>query len=105
MSFAIDTAGALTALQNGQSTALGAAMGRSQAQKAAQEFESVFLSQIIGPMFENIEGGGYFGGGVGESMFRSLLVGEFGKEMAAQGGIGIGDAVLGALIKTQELAS
>ena len=40
------------------------------ARKAAVEFESVLLSQILDEMFAGVEDGGPFGGGMGEKMFR-----------------------------------
>lgn len=73
-----------------------------QARKAAQDFESVFLSQYIGFMFEGIRTDGMFGGGTGEDIFRSLLVQEYGRLIAERGGVGIADAVMTQLIAMQE---
>jgi len=74
------------------------------AKTAAQTFEGVFLSQFLGEMFDGVSTDGPFGGGQGEAMFRSLMVDEYGKQIAAQGGIGIADAVTRELLKTQETA-
>jgi len=43
-----------------------------------------------------------FGGGKGEEVFRGLMVQEYGKMIAAQGGVGIADQVRAELLKTQE---
>lgn len=72
------------------------------AQKAAQDFEGVFLSQYLGTMFEGISTDGMFGGGAGEEMFRSLMIDQYGKQIAAQGGIGLAANVTRELLKTQE---
>ena len=72
------------------------------AKRTAQEFEGVFLSQFLGQMFDGISADGPFGGGQGEMMFRSLMLDEYGKQIAAQGGIGLADAVTRELLKTQE---
>jgi peptidoglycan hydrolase FlgJ len=72
------------------------------AKRTAQEFEGVFLSQFLGQMFDGISADGPFGGGEGEMMFRSLMLDEYGKQIAAQGGIGLADAVTRELLKTQE---
>ena len=72
------------------------------AKKAATAFESVFISQFVGQMFEGIKTDGMFGGGEGEEMFRSMMVDEYGKSIAAQGGFGLSDAVQRQLLKTQE---
>ena len=68
----------------------------------AQEFEAVFLSQMMKPMFEGIETDGPFGGGQAEQMWRSLMVDEYGKSIAKSGGIGIADAVMSEMLKMQE---
>lgn len=73
--------------------------------KAANEFETQFLSQMLTPMFESIETDPTFGGGHGEEMFRSLLVNEYGKQMNARGGFGIADSVYRELLRAQEAAS
>jgi len=72
------------------------------AKRTAQEFEGVFLTQFLGQMFDGISADGPTGGGQGEMMFRSLMLDEYGKQIAAQGGIGLADAVTRELLKTQE---
>jgi Rod binding domain-containing protein len=72
------------------------------ARKAAQDFEAVFVSQMFQQMFAGIKADGLFGGGHGEDMFRSLLLDEYGKQVAKHGGLGISDAVMRTLISQQE---
>ena len=71
--------------------------------EAAQEFEGVFLSQMLKPMFENMASAPPFGGGPAEDMYRSLMVDEYGKSIAKAGGIGIADQVMREMIKMQEV--
>ena len=73
--------------------------------RAANEFETQFLSQMLTPMFETVETDPMFGGGHGEEMFRSLLVNEYGKQMSARGGFGIADSVYRELLRAQEASS
>lgn len=73
-----------------------------QARKVAQDFEAVFLSQMIQPMFEGLELEEPFGGGSSESTWRSLQVQEYGKALAKNGGIGIADSVMKQLLHMQE---
>ncbi len=73
-----------------------------RAKAAAQQFEGVFLSQMLGQMFNGIETDQMFGGGAGEKMFRSLMIDEYGKEMAANGGIGLAKPILNQLLAVQE---
>jgi len=71
--------------------------------KTGQDFESMFLSQMIGHMFSGIKADGLFGGGHAEETFRSLLVDEYGKSIARAGGIGIADQVVrSVLLQFQE---
>lgn len=68
----------------------------------AQDFEAVFLSQMLKPVFESIDTDGPFGGGQAESMWRSLMVDEYGKSMAKSGGIGLAGAVMSEMLRLQE---
>ena len=71
--------------------------------KMSQDFEAVFLGQMLAPMFESLKTDGMFGGGSGERMYRSLLVEEYGKALAKNGGIGIADAVTRQVLALQEI--
>ena len=55
------------------------------AKKVAEEFEAVFLGQMLQPMFKNIEAAEPFGGSPSEKMWRTMQVEEYGKaiEIAA----------------------
>jgi Rod binding domain-containing protein len=70
--------------------------------RAAEDFEAVFLSQMLESMFKGIKTDGPFGGGHAEEMMRSFMLQEYGKVMAAGGGIGIADAVKRELLHAQE---
>jgi len=71
------------------------------AKKASQQFEGVFVSEFLGSMFEGISTDGPFGGGQGEAMFRSLMMDEYGKQIAGRGGFGIASAIQTQLMKHQ----
>jgi len=72
------------------------------AKKAAEDFEAVFLNELLGPMFEGIKTDGPFGGGPGEEMFRSLLIDQYSHAIAHQGGFGLSAAVQRQLVGLQE---
>ena len=74
----------------------------SAAKKAAQTFEGIFISEFLGNMFEGISTDGPFGGGQGEAMFRSLMMDEYGKQIASRGGFGLADAITKSLLAHQE---
>ena len=72
------------------------------ARKAAESFEAFFISQMLSDMFAGVETDPLFGGGHGETIFRSLMVDEYGKSLAKTGGIGIADNVMREIIRLQE---
>jgi Rod binding domain-containing protein len=74
----------------------------ADAKKAAEDFEAVFLTEMLGNMYEGLSTDGPFGGGQGENVMRTLLVDEYAKSMAARGGVGIADNVYRELIQIQE---
>ena len=82
------------------------AAGKSEAAaaKAAQDFEAMFLAQMLKPMFAGIETEGFFGGGAGEKAYRSMMVDEYGKAIAKAGGVGIAEQVKAEMLKLQEVA-
>lgn len=107
MSGAIDTM--LIGLQTAPSAKAGAltgkahgAMSMQRMRAVAQDFESVFISEMIRPMFENIEAEKPFGGGPAEDIWRNLQIDEYGKAISKAGGVGIADTVLDQLIRMQE---
>ncbi len=91
------------AAKNGIHTAQSVAQGDNPAmRKAAEDFEAVFLTQMIKPMFDTLPTDTMFGGGQAENIYRGLMVEEFGKSVAKNGGIGIADSVYRELLKLQE---
>jgi Rod binding domain-containing protein len=87
----------------GQTSSISSAK-LQKAQEAAQDFESVFIAEMIKPMFEGIETEGPFGGGKGEEVFRGMLVQEYGKILSKSGSIGITNAVRDQMIAMQSQA-
>jgi Rod binding domain-containing protein len=71
-------------------------------ENAAKEFEAVFLSEMIKPMFNDIRPNEVFGGGKGEEIFQSMMIQEYGKMMSDRGGLGIADQVKAEMIRIQE---
>jgi len=74
-----------------------------RARKKGEEFEALFLSELLAPVFENLESEGMFGAGHSEEIYRSLLVDEYGKAIAKNGGIGVAEAVQREILKLQEV--
>lgn len=70
----------------------------------AQDFEAMFMAEMLKPMFAEIKPDALFGGGKGEEVFQSMMLQEYGKMMAETGQLGIADSVKGQLIKMKEIA-
>lgn len=88
-----------------QSSPLAHGVAHGKAKEAAQSFEAFFLSQMLANMFAGVETDPVFGGGPGETMFRSLMIDEYGKSLARAGGIGIADSVMREIVRLQEADS
>ena len=94
---------ALLATQTPLAAKPQATLMADRAEKAAKDYESVFISQMLGAMFSGIKSDGITGGGQGEEMFRSLIINEYGKSIAAQGGFGLADQMKAQLLNHQEV--
>lgn len=70
--------------------------------RVAEEFESVFLSEMLAPMFESLDTEGLGGGGMGEQIFRPMLVERYAESISRAGGIGIADSVVREFMRMQE---
>ena len=81
----------------------GATSDPVAAHKAAENFESFFLSQAFDTMFSGIDTDSMFGGGEGENVFRSILLQEYSKVAAKNGGVGIAAAVQRQIQQMQEV--
>lgn len=91
---------ATLALQNARSPLEPGASNATR--ETAEDFEAFFLSQVFSQMFSGLDVDPVFGGGPGETVFRSLMIEEYGKAVARSGGVGIADAVMRELITLQE---
>ncbi|MBO6559985.1 MAG: rod-binding protein [Nisaea sp.] len=103
-----ETASATTNLRASQTDAAAnrlkaAGKNREEVRQAAEEFESIFISQMLGHMFKGVGNGEMFGGGPAEDIYRDLMVDEYGKQIANTGGIGIADTIERQLLALQEV--
>lgn len=82
-----------------------AAIDMTKVEQSARDFEAMFVTEMMRPMFDGLETGGMFGGGKTEEVFRGMMIEEYGKMMAESGQIGIADFVKAEMIAMQEKAS
>lgn len=70
--------------------------------KVAEDFEAVFISEMIKPMFDGVDTeNSMFGGGKGEEIFHGMMLDEYGKSIAKQDITGIQTQVRNKLIEMQ----
>lgn len=69
--------------------------------KAAREFESVFIAQMFEQMWEQVSPGD-MSGGTGERIFRSLMNQSIAQQMSDSGGVGLAATVKRELLALQE---
>lgn len=79
--------------------------GQTSMARAAQDFEAMFLSQLLQPMFENVDMSPMGGDSPGSGVYKDMLVKEYGKAIADAGGIGIADEVRQEMLRMQEQAN
>ena len=70
--------------------------------RAAKEFESMFLAEMLAPMFQGLARSTLFGG-AGQEIWSSLLTQEYGRVLASRGGLGLGESVMRQLVQQQEV--
>ncbi len=68
---------------------------------AAEQFESVFIAEMLAPMFEGLQTDGLGGGGMGEEIFRPMLIERYADALARAGGVGIADSIVAELARMQ----
>ncbi len=90
-----------TAAARGAALAAGAVDPRLRA--TAEEFEAVFLAQVLQTLTDGIGGPGALGDG-GNEAWSAMLEEEYGRLISRSGGIGVADALLREMLKMQEVA-
>ncbi len=65
----------------------------AQLQKVAEDFEAVFLFQVLKQMRSTIHKEGMFHGGMGEDVFTEMMDEEFAKRIASRQTTGIAEAL------------
>lgn len=80
---------------------VGKTASLAEVRKAAEDFEAVYVAQMLKPMFDSLPSEPPFGGGMAESFWRSMQVEEYGKAIVRNGGIGLADAVMRELLRAQ----
>ncbi len=83
------------------------AVGAEAAGRAAEEFEAVFLAQMLSGLFQGVQGadGGGASGVPGGEAFEGLLHEEYAKLISRSGGIGLADDIRREMLRLQEVTA
>lgn len=75
-----------------------------QIAKVTQEYESVFLAQMLEHLFADVELDPFSTDAEGSDIYKSWMLEAMAKDVAAAGGIGIARDMHDVLLKQQEIA-
>lgn len=111
MNLAPDTSTAIMQAAQGQTANIARSVTQSikdrdetRLDTVAKDFEAMFVSEMMKPMFAGIKPDDRFGGGKGEEIFSGLMLQEYGKMIAETGQLGIATMIKQELINMQEQA-
>src|SRR4029079_5909391 len=76
--------------------------GQNKAHAVAQDFETVFLTNMFENMFEGLDDDGPFGSGAGNGPWRSMLTEQYARSVAQSGGVGVAQAIERQLVSLQK---
>ena len=72
----------------------------SRLYKVSQEFEAIFIKQMLNVMRKSVAKTGLMDGGMAEEFFEDMLYDEYAKKMAETGSFGIADMIYRQLSPT-----
>jgi peptidoglycan hydrolase FlgJ len=98
----LDQGSRISDLKRAERAAKAKAASSGQIDEAAQEFEAVFLSQMLQHMFAGVDMNPMAEDGTGKEIYESMLVDEYAKMIVRTGGIGLADQVKREMLKLQE---
>jgi Rod binding protein len=75
---------------------------RAKLWQKAVEFEGMYITQMMKPMFEGTQAEAPFGAGNAEDVWRSFELEAYGKAISRAGGIGLAGPVYRELLAIQE---
>jgi peptidoglycan hydrolase FlgJ len=94
-----DTARSRESSGSRTSRTAGLAQGQSQVDKSSklykvsQEFEAIFIKQMLNVMRKSVSKTGLLDGGMAEEIFEDMLYDEYAQKMAESGSFGIADMI------------
>jgi flagellar protein FlgJ len=88
----------IQALTPSQQKPDASATATAEQRQVAQQFEAIFMRQLLGSMEKS---GGLGGDTTGAGVYRSMMVGALADSAASGGGIGLAEIVLKAMVAAE----
>jgi peptidoglycan hydrolase FlgJ len=86
-----------------QAVTQGLTPAEAKTKKTADEFETMFLENMMSQIFPQDAAEGPVGdNGTGSQVYRGMLVNEYAKSVAKSGGIGMSDTIYRQMLQMQE---
>lgn len=73
---------------------------REKLQEVAQQFEAVFINQMVGAMRKSVQNGGLIPESQGEKVYKSMLDNEYAAKMAESRQFGLSDLIYEHLLRS-----
>ncbi len=61
--------------------------------EACQQFEAIFVKQMLSSMRSSVQKSGFINGGMSEKIFEDMLFDEYANKMSQSGQFGLGDQI------------
>jgi Rod binding domain-containing protein len=87
------SAGSLAAQATGRTRGQSQIDKSSKLYKVSQEFEAIFIKQMLNVMRKSVSKTGLMDGGMAEEIFEDMLYDEYAQKMAQSGSFGIADMI------------
>ncbi|HEX3503071.1 MAG TPA: rod-binding protein [Xanthobacteraceae bacterium] len=101
----VDFSASLNSIASAGSAGAQSALNvKAKAKQSAENFESMFLSNMFQQMYTSVDGDGPFGGSGALKIWRSFMTDQIAKSFAHAGGIGLAPQVYQSLLKHQGLS-
>ena len=86
-------AGSLAAQASAKGSSRAPVDKSSKLYKVSQEFEAIFIKQMLNVMRKSVSKTGLMDGGMAEEIFEDMLYDEYAQKMAESGSFGIADMI------------
>ncbi len=77
-------------------------LDREKLKKACNDFEALFMAQMLKSMRQTIPQTGFLGKGLGDDIYQGLMDQELSQKLSQSKGLGLGKAIYRQMLKREE---